>query len=247
MFSQVFSLSLRFCAGGKSEDSGWSVLSVCVHGLKMAPSYGVMEGLEVSVTPLLLLQPLVRPSAVFSVRWDVNACLGNRVGAELKSQGAGSELLAGGCCFEQDVPCVSAQREIERWRTGRARSRENAAGRTWAIVSARKHVRTSENPPFRKHARCISSFPSPLSSLRIKTFAIVAMEHFWLSSETIRFSFIERNNYFWLGFFLITMKTCASISKTGNFISLKKMKKEINSTVQTKKKHHWNIILMMFH
>lgn len=42
------------------------------------------------------------------------------------------------------MPCVSAQREIERWRTGRARSRENAAGRTWAIVSARKHVRTSE-------------------------------------------------------------------------------------------------------
>lgn len=69
---------------------------MCVQGLKMASSYDVMDGLEVSETPVLLLQPLVRPSAVFSLRWAVNACLGNRVGAKLKGRGAGSELLAGG-------------------------------------------------------------------------------------------------------------------------------------------------------
>lgn len=47
-------------------------------------------------------------------------------------------LFRAGCavCF-----CSEGDREM---RTGRARSRENAAGRTWAIVSARKHVRTSE-------------------------------------------------------------------------------------------------------
>lgn len=39
------------------------------------------------------------------------------------------------CCVEQDVPCVSAQRQIERRRMGRERSRESAAGWTRAIVS----------------------------------------------------------------------------------------------------------------
>lgn len=39
------------------------------------------------------------------------------------------------CCAKQDVPCVSAQRQIERWRMGRERSRNGAAGWMQAIVS----------------------------------------------------------------------------------------------------------------
>lgn len=96
----------------------------------------------------------------FIVRWAVSARLGNRE----KSRGAGSELLAGGCCFEQDVPRVSAQGEIERWRTGRARSRENAAGWTRAIVCARKHVRTSETL-HSENTHAVSSLFLPLRAL----------------------------------------------------------------------------------
>lgn len=38
------------------------------------------------------------------------------------------------CCAEQDVPCVSTQKQIERRRTGRERSRESTAGWMRAIV-----------------------------------------------------------------------------------------------------------------
>lgn len=38
-------------------------------------------------------------------------------------------------CAEQDVPCVSAQKQIERQRMGRERSRESTAGSTRPIVS----------------------------------------------------------------------------------------------------------------
>lgn len=53
MFLQVFSLSLRICAGGKSEDSVRGFL--CVRGLKMASSLSVSDRLEAGAMLHLLL------------------------------------------------------------------------------------------------------------------------------------------------------------------------------------------------
>lgn len=99
-----------------------------------------------------------------SVRGAVNACPGNK-GLVWRRRAEEQEVNSWlACCAEQDVPCVSAQRQIERRRTGRERSRESAAGWTRAIVSVYESLFVLLKLSIQKTSRLylLFSFPSLL-------------------------------------------------------------------------------------